>query len=149
MRIRKLVVSEMALAWPHLCHEAIDSNGGQTVLCLSTSLGYTIVTDDECKILGSNMVPRMKRRWYPLTHCRSHAWFLSNASVRQFTFVELNANGYINDEADGDFTPCKEWLAVQLDLNSKWASAGWEITGLGSKSRCHPTLFSRVLSREC
>ena len=40
-----------------------------------------------------------------------------------------------NDKADEDFTPCKEWLVVQLDLNSKWASAGWE-TSRGAIQNC-------------
>ena len=29
---------------------------------------------------------RKDRRWYPLTHCRNHAWHLSNSSVRPFFF---------------------------------------------------------------
>ena len=60
--MRKLVLSEMVLAWPHLCHAATQMANcslrfSEKVAENLKILGYTTVSYDECKILGSNMVP--------------------------------------------------------------------------------------------
>jgi hypothetical protein len=86
-------------------------------------IGYAIVSDEESKILGANMIPPW--RGYiedtrkPRTHLTGSITLLRKSDV-----VELDGRGFVIDKGDDDFTPSKEWDGRKAGFEFKMGQRG-------------------------
>ena len=96
-------------------------------------LGYNIVSDDEAKILGANMIPPWRRQedgeQDPVDRpIRAKIKFL-----KKFDMVELDALGHVIDKGDDDFMPSKTWVGRKAGFEFKVGERGLGYYRTGKK----------------
>jgi len=88
-------------------------------------LGYSIVSDDESKVIGANMIPP----WQATSvdgHEPSTADppFVRIRFREKFDIVELDALGHVIDKGDEDFMPSKTWIGRKAGFEFKLGLRG-------------------------
>lgn len=95
-------------------------------------LGYNIVSDDEAKILGANMIP-------PWTHNDGEEQPVDRPLrvkikfLEKFDMVELDALGHVIDKGDDDFMPSKSWVGRKAGFEFKVGERGLGYYRTGKK----------------
>lgn len=98
------------------------------------SLGYSIVSDDECKILGANMVPPWRANVVSLDALPKQKKISAKINFRKkFDVVELDAYGHVIDKGDEDFSPSKEWAGRKAGFEFKMGERGLGYYRTGKK----------------
>lgn len=88
-------------------------------------LGYSIVSDDESKVIGANMIPP----WQATTVDGQEPAAADPPLVRirfreKFDIVELDALGHVIDKGDEDFMPSKTWIGRKAGFEFKLGLRG-------------------------
>lgn len=98
-------------------------------------LGYAIVSDDESKVLGTDLLPPWsEKRTLDPDHTSDASPPPMNIRFRtKFDIVELDANGRIIDTGDDDFTPSKTWIARKAGFEFKLGERGLGYYRTGQK----------------
>lgn len=98
------------------------------------NLGYSIVSDDECKILGANMVPPWRSNIVSQEALPKPRNISAKLHFRKnFDVVELDANGHVIDKGDEDFSPSKEWAGRKAGFEFKMGERGLGYYRTGKK----------------
>jgi len=85
--------------------------------------GYNVVSDDEKKIVGGNVV----HPWRKLREISGVVKKPKKISIRfrtEFDVVELDANGYVVDKGDEDFAPSVRWTGRRPGFEFKLGERG-------------------------
>jgi hypothetical protein len=89
-------------------------------------LGYAVVSDDESKILGTNLLPPWRAR--SSTESSTEPPVLPpRVTIRfreKFDIVELDANGHVIDKGDEDFSPSKNFMGRKAGFEFKLGDRG-------------------------
>jgi hypothetical protein len=99
-------------------------------------LGYAVVSDDECKILGANLLPPWRDSSVSMqledaavdSRPRMRIRFLD-----KFDIVALDAMGHVIDRGDEDFTPSKTWQGRKAGFEFKLGERGLGYYRTGKK----------------
>jgi hypothetical protein len=95
-------------------------------------LGYAVVSDDETKILGTDLLPPWRQPGR--TENDSAGPPLMKIRFREkFDIVELDANGHVIDKGDDDFTPSKHWTGRKAGFEFKLGERGLGFYRTGKK----------------
>ncbi len=98
------------------------------------NLGYSIVSDDECKILGANMLPPWRTNVVSIDALPKPRKISARFHFRRkFDVVELDAKGHVIDKGDEDFKPCKEWAGRLAGFEFKMGERGLGYYRTGKK----------------
>lgn len=93
-------------------------------------LGYAVVSDDEAKIIGADLIPPWQagppRESKPLPK-------LKIRFREKFDIVELDALGHVIDKGDEDFTPSKSWTGRRAGFEFKLGERGLGYYRTGKK----------------
>lgn len=96
-------------------------------------LGYAVVSDDESKILGTDLLPPWRQPGRT-DHDSPVAPPLMKIRFREkFDIVELDANGYVIDKGDDDFAPSKQWTGRKAGFEFKLSERGLGYYRTGKK----------------
>jgi hypothetical protein len=92
-------------------------------------LGYSIVTDDESKILGAGMLPPWHGSVEEIQEAKRQREEQKQTRMRikfrtKFDIVELDTNGYVIDQGDDDFMPSTSWKGRRAGFEFKLAERG-------------------------
>ena len=94
--------------------------------------GFHVVSDDEIQILGNNFVPRWRRRdlieaEYAKRGNKKRR-LKEKVTIQLKTkfegIVELDANGFIIDKGDENFSPSKQWIGRRAGFEFKLGERG-------------------------
>jgi hypothetical protein len=101
-------------------------------------LGYSIVTDDESKILGAGMLPPWHSSVEELQEAKRQREEQKQMRMRikfrtKFDIVELDTNGYVIDQGDDDFMPSNSWKGRRAGFEFKLAERGLGYYRTGKK----------------
>lgn len=100
-------------------------------------LGYAIVSDDECKILGTDMLPPWRAPKDDNEEEDSKPKVNRGAGkitfLTKFDVVELDAHGHVIDKGDDDFTPRNEWTGRKAGFEFKMGERGLGYYRTGKK----------------
>lgn len=100
---------------------ALPLNSSQAKLL--EQIGYPVVSDDECKPLGSNMLPPWHDTATPGSE--EHSRTIGRIKFRKpFDVVELDAMGQLIDRGDDDFSPSKQWTGRKAGFEFKLGARG-------------------------
>lgn len=88
-----------------------------------SKFGYTLVSDDETKILGVDILPPWRR---PGRDVEKQKKRISGkiTFLRKFDVVELDAYGHVVDKGDDDFMPSKRWIGRRAGYEFKMGERG-------------------------
>lgn len=96
-------------------------------------MGYAIVSDDECKILGTNLIPQW-RASRGTGDVKVRKPIVGKIIFkRKFDMVELDARGYVVDKGDDDFMPSKQWVGRKPGFEFKLGERGLGYYRTGKK----------------
>jgi hypothetical protein len=98
-------------------------------------LGYVVVSDDECKILGANLLPPWRAADASAAPQAPDALALRMRIkfLEKFDVVELDAMGHVIDRGDEDFTPSRTWQGRKAGFEFKLGERGLGYYRTGKK----------------
>jgi hypothetical protein len=95
-------------------------------------LGYAVVSDDECKVLGSNLLPPWRSAG-SAPPSSSPPLRMKIKLLERFDVVPLDAMGHVIDLGDEDFTPSKSWQGSRPGFEFKVGERGLGYYRTGKK----------------
>jgi hypothetical protein len=92
---------------------------------LLRKLGYAIVSDDESKIIGTDLHPPLRvdldgQKALPDVPMNT----IKIKFREKFDIVELDSNGHVIDMGDDDFSPSKNWVGRKAGFEFKLGERG-------------------------
>jgi len=97
-------------------------------------LGYSVVTDDESKVLGADLIPTWREG--SDEDEAENAGLPTKVDIKfrdKFDIVELDALGRVIDMGDEDFTPSKTWTGRKAGFEFKLGERGLGYYRTGKK----------------
>jgi hypothetical protein len=95
--------------------------------------GIAIVSDDEQKIVGGNMVQPWRQGGESGSNVDGPIESASITFTTKWDIVELDANGHICDKGDDDYTPSKTWKGRMAGFEFKLGERGLGYYRTGKK----------------
>jgi len=98
-------------------------------------LGYSIVSDDESKVLGANLIPpwRSDRDTAEAGEDEGPPPKMKIKFLTKFDIVQLDARGRVIDRGDENFTPSKTWTGRKAGFEFKLGERGLGYYRTGAK----------------
>ena len=97
-------------------------------------LGYAIVSDEEAKILGANMVPPWRQPGSEADEDKATRPAKMRIKFREkFDIVELDSHGHVIDKGDEDFMPSRSWTGRNAGFEFKLGERGLGYYRTGKK----------------
>jgi hypothetical protein len=94
---------------------------------LLEKLGCSVVTDDETKIIGANMIAPWNTSLRPSPSDDDEGRRLKRVRIKflePFDVVELDPQGHVIDKGDDDYTPSKSWIGRKAGFEFKLGERG-------------------------